>query len=110
MSRYAILTPVGLCENVVEAEAAYATSQGWTAAPDEVGPGFTLSGETWTPPAARPRPPSPDVTAQADFVAALGAISTGSITDPAAKAAITDLIGLLAGTGGNVVVHAHPVR
>lgn len=51
MARYAIIES-DLVTNIAEAEAAYAESQGWLLAPDNVGPGYaydTTTG-TWTAP------------------------------------------------------------
>lgn len=104
MGRYAVLDGQHVA-NVVVADAEHAADQRtWIACPDDVGPGYTYDGATWTAPA--PPPPNPDVAAQSDFTAALRAIDTSSIVDPAARAAIAAIVAALSG-GDGPVVHAH---
>lgn len=47
--RYAVIAN-GVVENVALADAAFASEQGWVAAPDHVGPGWGYDGKTFSAP------------------------------------------------------------
>jgi len=53
--RYAIIED-GLVTNVALADAEFAAEQGWLAAPDDVGPGWSYDGKTFTKPDPTPEP------------------------------------------------------
>jgi len=54
MARYAEIKS-GSVVNVIEADATFATAYGLTACPDEVGPGWTYDGTTFTAPVIPPK-------------------------------------------------------
>lgn len=69
LTRYAMVQN-GVVHNVIEDDH---LTPGWTACPDNVGPGFTFDGTNWAPPA--PPAPLPDVAGfTAGIKTALGGI------------------------------------
>lgn len=93
MSRYAVIE-ANLVTNIAEAEATYAETKGWVAAPDNVSIGFTYDATTGTWTAPVPPAPTAQQTAR-EQVQQLAATIPTEIAN--AQADATTIAGMVAG-------------
>jgi hypothetical protein len=71
--RHAIIES-GVVTNVVLADEQFAAEQGWTAAPDNVGPGWLYVDGVFSAPPAPPPPPEPSKPTKEELLAQLQAL------------------------------------